>query len=361
MFIFLLIFAAVCLWQVQLKPAGNDRYITDYMSVDKTMAIKGIFIIVVFFSHFNTYVDFTSGADLLYLDCYSKIGQRMVTLFMFYSGFGVMEAIKKKKMTYVHKIPVTRVLGTYFRFDIAIILFLLLKIIINGGALGTTPNRVFLALFGWESIGNSNWYIFAIVVCYILTFVAFEVFRDKLKYYPSAILLTLLLFAYVVIMRYCDLHPDRFYNTVLCYALGVYFSLLKDKFDKLFGNNKLLWLAAFLVTSVLTVIAQFKIDRFYAYEIAMFSFTFAVILFTMRVSLNNKILRWCGKHLFSIYILQRIPMIAFDRLGIAKWNIYVYFILCLGATVIMAYFFEKYVGALWKYITSPRETKAIKE
>lgn len=34
----------------------------------------------------------------------------------------------------------------------------------------------------------------------------------------------------------------------------------------------------------------------------------------------NKLLAWLGKHSFSIYILQRIPMLALDYFGVSQKN-----------------------------------------
>lgn len=355
MIIFIAIFVFICLWQIQLRPARNDNYIADYMSIDKTMAIKGIFILLVFFSHFNSYVDFTSATDIAYYNVYKQIGQRMVTLFMFYSGYGVMEAISKKKMSYIHKIPVTRVVGTLFRFDIAVLCYIILNIIINKGTSQITARRVILSLIGWESIGNSNWYIFAILVCYVATFIGFEIFRDKMKYIPSAVTVTVIILAYVALLHFKELNATRFYNTVLCYPLGIFYSMYRDKFEKLIAKSSTLW-AVLFVGSVIAakVTYDHRSDRFFVYEISMFFFVAAVVLFTMQFSLNNKILRFCGQHLFGIYIMQRIPMIVFKKLGLADFNIYVYFIVCLAATILIAYLFEKYVGKLWSLISKPK-------
>ncbi len=357
MIVLLLIFIAVCLWQVKLKSADNAPYMTDYMSINKTMAVKGIFIILVFFSHFNSYVDFTNVFDQSYYTAYQQISQRMVTLFLLYSGYGVMEAIKRKKMTYVHKIPVTRILGTLFRFDIAVLLFLIMRLILGRGDTGMSLKTILLSFTSWSSIGNSNWYIFAILVCYLLTFISFEIFRDKCKYLPSAALLTLLVIAYIIVFHIYKLAPGRFYNTIFCYVLGVFLSLFKDKFDKLFGENKLLWFAAFAASCVLTVVCWIDHTRFYKYEICMFSFTLAFVLLTMRISFNNKILRWFGEHLFSVYILQRIPMIVFDKLGLSEYNIYIYFVVCFALTAAMAYLFDKCVNPLWALITKTKPKK----
>ncbi len=355
MIAFIAVFALVCMWQIQLRPVGNDNYIKDYMSINKTTAVKGIFIIIVFFSHFNSYVDFTNSYDLAYDSVYGQIGQRMVTLFMFYSGYGVMEAISKKKTAYINKIPVTRVLGTLFRFDIAVLCYLLLNIIINRGAYKITPKSFILSLVGWQSIGNSNWYIFAIVICYIATFIGFEIFRDKLKYIPSALAVTGLLLAYVSFFHFYELNATRFYNTVLCYPLGIFYSLYRDKLERLINKSNTLWAVLFAGSVIAAKITyDHRGDRFFIYELSMFAFVAAVVLFTMQCSLNNKILRFCGQHLFGIYIMQRIPMTVFQRLGLSDFNIYIYFIVCLVTTILIAYLFDKYVGMLWNLIIKPK-------
>ena len=234
MIIFLAVFAVICLIGMQIKPKGTDKFITDYMSVDKTMSIKGIFIIIVFFAHFNSYVTYTSAWDTFYLEYFNKIGQCMVTLFMFYSGYGVMESVKKKSIAYVHKIPVNRILGTLFRFDIAILLFAVLRLAV--GKEITAP-QFLLSLVGWDSLGNSNWYIFAVVVAYAITYIAFEICRDKGKYYPAAILVTMGCAAYIFILAHFELKQVHWYDTIICYACGVWYSLLREKIEKIINCN----------------------------------------------------------------------------------------------------------------------------
>lgn len=353
MLILFAVFVFLCLYGIQLKPASGEGYITDYMSVDKTMAIKGIFIIIVFFSHFNSYVDYTSVTDIAYFEQFSKIGQRMVTLFMFYSGYGVMESIKKKQMAYVKKIPVQRFLGTLFRFDIAILIFLVIYI-----ARGFVPTvkQVILSFIGWDSVGNSNWYIFAILVCYAITYVAFMIFKDKGKYFPAAIAVTLGAMAYIVVLGGLRLKSPYWFDTILLYPCGIFWSLLGDKIEKIINRNDTMWLFSFVVSVAAAYITwRFKDDSLVFNLLGNMLFALAVVLFSMRVSLNNKVLRWCGKNLFGLYILQRIPMIVFNDLGLTEYNIYLYFIVCLVVTVIIAWLFEKYIGKLWGVIIKNRK------
>lgn len=64
-------------------------------------------------------------------------------------------------------------------------------------------------------------------------------------------------------------------------------------------------------------------------------FAFAVVWLTMRIKPKNRVLVFFGKNLFEIYILQRIPMIFFEWLGIDDINVILYFILCFVVTLIM--------------------------
>ena len=351
MIILFAVFACICVYGIQLKPANGDKYMTDYMSVDKTMAIKGIFIIIVFFSHFNSYVDFTSAGDIFYLEHFSKIGQRMVTMFMFCSGYGVMESIKRKSIAYVKKIPVQRVLGTLFRFDIAILLFIVIYI---ARGLVPTAKQIILSFIGWDSVGNSNWYIFAILVCYAITYVAFVIFRDKGNYFPGAVAVTIGAMAYIIVLGGLNLKSAYWYDTILLYPCGIFWSLLKDKLDKIININRIMWFVCFVVSVAAALVTwHYKNVSLVANLLGNMLFALAVVLFSMRVSLNNKVLRWCGKNLFGLYILQRVPMIIFRETGLADYNIYLYFAGCLVATVVLAVVFEKYTGILWNFIVSP--------
>lgn len=356
MIVFIAIFLVVCLYGVKVKPADGQPYMTDYMSVEKTAAIKGIFILIVFFSHFNSYVEYTLPIDQLYLKYFKLIGQCMVTLFMFYSGYGVMESIRKKNMPYVRKMPVTRVLGTLFRFDIAILLFALMNLILSHSFTG---KQLLLSLVAWDSIGNSNWYIFAILITYIVTYLAFMIFRDKGKYYPAVAAVTIGLLAYIFVLAHFKLKQGWWYDTILLYACGMWYSLLRGKIEKLINKNLAVYGVVFLLT--LAGALYFMKNRgksFVHTELCMVLFAAAVVLFTMRVSLNNAVLRWCGKNLFGLYILQRIPMVVFREIGVADFNIYVYFVLSLAVTVLLAWLFDKYVGKLWSLLTSPKRKSA---
>lgn len=363
MFIFFGLFVLLCLYKLQLKPKNGEKYMTDYMSVEKTMSIKGIFILIVFFSHFNSYVTFSSPAESFYVKIFKYIGQAMVTLFLFYSGYGVMESIKKKGMGYVHKIPVTRILGTYFRFDIAVLIFIIVH-----ACLGRTfpLSQCLLSFTGWDSVGNSNWYIFAVVVAYFITFVSFEICRLLTKKasaqifnYLSAVFVTLGCLLYIFVLAGFKLKDMYWFDTIICYACGLWYSLLREKIEKIINKNLAVYIVFFIITAAGTLYFMLKRGSGFVYaELYMLFFVAFVVIMSMRVSFHNKILMWCGKNLFGLYIMQRIPMIVFKAIGVADFNVYLYFVLCVAVTVPVAWAFEKYTGKLWSIITSPKKKTA---
>ena len=106
---FILLLGALCLYKIDF--ANPKTNFDDYLSIEKTNSIKGIFILIVIFQHFNQYVEYSSFIDVQYLRFFNCIGQRMVTLFLFYSGYGIRESIAKKGSNYIKTIPTKRIGG----------------------------------------------------------------------------------------------------------------------------------------------------------------------------------------------------------------------------------------------------------
>jgi len=87
--------------------------------------------------------------------------QLVVCMFLFYSGYGIMESFKIKE-NYVNQLPKNRIFKTLFNFDFAVLIYMLLYVFFQHKEIGL--KKVLLSFIGWESFGNSNWYIFSIFV-----------------------------------------------------------------------------------------------------------------------------------------------------------------------------------------------------
>ena len=76
------------------------------------------------------------------------------------------------------------------------------------------------------------------------------------------------------------------------------------------------------------------------YSVMACAFVVLVTLITIKVQLNNKVLRWLGKYAFSIYILQRLPMILLKHLGLAE-NLWLFSTVSIAATLFVAFAYQK--------------------
>lgn len=346
MLLFFLIYIITCLYGIKFCPDGNK----DYLSIDTTASVKGIFILLVFFSHFNSYTALTSKTDLIYHQIVSSFGQTMVTLFLFYSGYGVMEAIKKKGIGYIDTFPSKRILATLFRFDCAVLLFLLIGWIFHNSY--TLP-QILLSLLGWESLGNSNWYIFVILVLYLVTYLGFKLIKSEnhiLPFLAVAIMVALL----VVLCWRFNIKPLYWFDTALCYVAGMFCSLVRKYWDDLIARTNrltrfIIWAGALLLLDGAFLILKSH-GAIYTYLLSNVFFALLVVCFTMQFQIKNRILLWCGNNLFELYILQRIPMIVFQQLGIDQINIYLYFVLCLVVTILLIKPFQHFTSLLWKLL-----------
>lgn len=337
MLLVLLCYFAVVVYgcRFSLKQGGAD-----YLSIENTQAVKGIFILMVFLSHFNSYVTLSGKLDNIYLKFFQIIGQAMVAMFLFYSGYGVMESIKRKGSKYISAFPRNRLLVTLFNFDCAVLLYLILALCMSKEL---TVKQVLLSFIGWDSIGNSNWYIFVILLLYLITYIVFKVL-SRCPHYVSVIALGAIVCILIFITNYFNIKELYWYDTALCYVFGMAYSLFKQRAEGFINKNIFIWLVSFAVLSGVYFICRGSGTFLYIISNVIFSAT--LLVFTMRVTFKNKFLIWCGKHLFEIYILQRIPMIIFSGLGLQHISTYLYFFLSFAATIVLVFGFSALIGKL---------------
>lgn len=326
-----------------MKLAKEGEFHKDYLSKDNTTAINGIFVVLVLLCHFTQYAKFGTGLiDQSFVYFKTHLGQLVVTTFLFFSGYGIICSIANKGMPYVKSIPKKRFLSVLIHFDIAVVLFMILNLIL-GKSYSLKMNL--LALTGWESIGNSNWYIFAILVLYLIVFVSFIVCRGNK--YIGTVLTTVLTVGYVYLMIRVK-QPPYFYNTMFCYPLGMIYGLFKEKLDKIIMKNDFIY-TCFVAVAFAGFVFFYRMrgKGIEQYSICCFFFIAVIVLVSMKIRLNNEFLQLMGRHVFSIYILQRIPMMIFAKIGLTSHR-YIFLIATFIVTMGIAFVFDKCMSAIDK-------------
>lgn len=106
MFVFYVILAFLILLSLKYS---RDGFVDHYLSIETTNVIKGVFIILVVIKHATPYVinagwqpEGVAGEIFHFVN--NNVGQWIVAMFLFYSGYGIMESIKRKGSAYVRQI-----------------------------------------------------------------------------------------------------------------------------------------------------------------------------------------------------------------------------------------------------------------
>ena len=329
---------------VRVKFAGKG-FFDGYIAPNDIQPIKGFFILLIFAGHFIRYVTIGGPLNDPYFALKKLLGQMVVAMFLFYSGYGVTESVRRKGIPYVRAMPVNRLLKVLLQFDIAVMLYFALQALLGK----TYPLRtVLLSLIGLMSPGNDCWYIFAILALYLCTFLAFWAFHDPKQEWMAHLAVTVLCLFFIWFMKR---HRDGYwYNTVLAYVAGGWYSLFRGRIEALVKSSNRIWLFLTGVLAVGWYVLRRSWGSLVAYEVSAVVFALLILCVTAKVKIRSRVLSYCGKHLFSLYILQRLPMIALRGTALAQ-SPYLYFVVCLAITFVISWLFDFGFAALWKALT----------
>lgn len=325
----LVVFIIISTYKLKIRKEIDN----DYLSPLKTKAINGIFVMIVFLRHFKTYID-CGRFDRIYFFIDSRIGQLLVVPFLFFSGYGIMFSISNKK-AYINKFPI-RFLKVLFEFDVVVFMYAFVNYIIGNKF---TISKLLASLIGWDNIGNSNWYIFSILIMYIITYISFKFFSRK--YSTSILFVYLLTIVYILVIRYVG-KESWWYNTVISYPTGMLFYLYKDYFNKTILKNKFYYCAFFFgLTTGFFLCYKFQ-KNIVLYSLMDICFILILLMILSKVDIGNKILAFLGKYTFEIYILQRIPFILGEMYIDNSYILFICsFIFTCIASIVLNYTFSK--------------------
>lgn len=345
MIIFVLILLIIIISKASLRTGDDTAFHYNYLSKEQTTAINGIFVIMVLIGHFQTYVEMGGLLDEWYLVVFNHLNQMVVATFLFYSGFGMMEATKKKGDEYINKIP-EKFVKLLLRVDVAVVLFLIVDYILG---IHYPIKQVLLAFVCWSNIGNSNWYIFVILSIYIAMFTAFKIvsrISDK-KAYLCIGLSLLFIFTAILVRFLINMEMGWYwYDTAILFPVGCLYSLLRKKIEAIVMRNNVSYLTALTLMLGVYVLSYFR--RFdygvEGYTVWACSFIGLVLLITMKVEIKSNLLTWFGQNVFNIYMLQRIPMIILNNLGFMDSHKYMCLIIVFVVTALIAAVFDEFVN-----------------
>lgn len=315
----------------------------DYMTPSSTNAIKGIFAVLILYSHMRGYLTLSDACTgHTYVRVLKYLGQTMTTMYLFYSGYGLMESVRTKP-GYGKNFFRKRILKILLHFDIAVLMYIILQFLLGWQFDGMT---YLASLVGWESVGNSNWFIFEILVLYLFFYFGLWIKRKVGMKYASISVGVIILATTIVlsVFLWLFLHKQRdgswWIDNIFTFSLGMGYSLVKDKIDDWMRNGKVYFPTFIVLTMIL-------VGWRHVYGVDMLGvctclFALWAVMLTMKVKLDNRVLQWLGTVSFSVYILQRIPMILLTAFGINS-NIALFVSITIPSAFLLAYLYTGFL------------------
>ena len=206
---------------INIKIKGLNSFFDDYINLNNTNCIRGIFVWMVFFRHFREYCITKKGISLL-ID--ASFGQNIVSLFLFYSGFGINESFKIKGLQYIKTLPI-KSLVLIVKAEIILIIFLFNNIFLG---IKVSLKSYLKAIIFKSGIGNSYWFVLAIIFLYFYSYLSF-IFIKKIKYNFIGIFLITIICSLHINIIYKYYHPKLTISvdTIYCFIIGFYYSFFR--------------------------------------------------------------------------------------------------------------------------------------
>lgn len=165
----------------------------------------------------------------------------------------------------------------------------------------TKTRTTLLAFTTWESIGNSNWYITAVLCLYLILIVSFLIFRKH--HIPGLIAMTVLTcglaFALIKVGK-----PAWYYNTLILFPLGMWYAYLKKYIDKFVMKNNYIYMLCITVAVAAFVVGhKYRSAGLPVYWAWASAFMLIVVLVSMKIKSAIPHFR-CSASMFSASIFS---------------------------------------------------------
>ena len=336
------IFCLLSIINIDVK--GVNNFFEDYIELENTYSVKGIFVWLVVFNHHREYY---SKNKYLYEKIMSFVGQKVVSLFFFYFGFEIYQSIKNKGNKYVKTLPV-KTLILFIKSQLILLIFLVFNLFLRNKI---TLKQFFLSIIFKENIGNSDWFVFNILSYYLLSFLCFIFIKNKNYNFIGIFLITIIicLFSYFEYNYYYNKKIFTVENSIP-FILGFYYSLLYKETDKIIMKNDInYFLILFFFMFLYFSFYSYRYEDMLTYLNINGLFSLIVIIVTMKVRFDNEFLRLLNSHSFSIYLLQRTIMMTVYKKNYFNNHEFIGFFIQFVFILLISSGFDKYTSFIDKY------------
>lgn len=313
-----------------------------FLSRDTSICLRGVLACMVLLCHISAKVGIFGNSIAATL--FSAFGYMGVSAFFFLSGYGIYEQFKERP-EYVNAFPRRRILPFYCLCVFCIAVYTLRDLIFYKAF---SVKTFFLSFAIGGTVVDKGWYLQVQLLLYILFYLSFRFIKKG-----QVLLLSGATCAFCVICAVIGL-DSTWYETVVCFVLGMVVSMHKEKVVKILDDGIKGWLilaacgGLFVLTmyfgnaSVLPFAARIIVKM-----LSAAFFACSIVIFVTKVRINNPVLRFLGVISLEIYVTQGLFLKMFkDTAHIG--NDWLYALTVLAVTIAFSFA----VHPVFKWINS---------
>ena len=306
------------------------------LSKDTSVSLKGIFAIMVLLHHFHQRTGIVSHP--LAGKAFELLGFLSVSIFFFYSGFGLVLSFEKKGQLYLNGFLRNRVFPLYC-FNVCLIALSVLKNLLIGNKISFADILSSLCL--GHTVVTYGWYIQTILQFYLLFYLVFKTVR---KNHLRFRLMVATVVGYIVV-RHGIAAESATYISLLAFVFGMCCGKWKTKLEDLIKKKGWILLGLAVVFLGLIGLSLVFTNRHIRYGSRILAAPVFVVLVLViaemlcamnPVVINNRITKRLGTISLEIYVAQGFFFDIFRSSLFFVTNSGAYILLVGGFTLVSA-------------------------
>ena len=267
-------------------------YNKDYLSVQQTENLKGIFILLVLFHHLNIF----AGVGDIY-NFFSNAGFIAVGGFLFISGYGLMYQFEHKGRAYVKSFPKRRLFVVLMPAVVMSVIYFLIKWKMYGYSLSAMKDDFFRG----SSVISNGWYVTAIIYFYMMFYISSMIALILKKSEAVIILNAAVAIFYIVVCLKLN-YEGHWFPAAFAFCHGILWAFFKNKIDNNLEKGIFAVLAGLIIFYyILTMGLQFGHGWD---EFKCLMYLTMIVLVGMKVKLQSKIMEWLGSISYEVYLVH---------------------------------------------------------
>lgn len=304
---------------------------------DSTSSLRGLAMLGIILHHIHNELQY--GSFLL-----SSVGYLSTGLFFFISGYGNSLSLKK-----THHVTFSwlkkRIQKIYIPFLITYCFYYLTDIVLFPSEVPSLkdviPDLVIISLPNMVS-----WFPKIIILCYFLHW-SFKNVTSKENLHLGAMGLAIGL--YILMMRKLNI-AAYWYNSVLCYPLGMLIASKKDTISTRLCSRQTRLIFFWCVVLAFPLFFALQIVAWYSQIACAITFSLICFAYTLLWKVKTTALSWIGIHSFEFYLIHLLCCHGFHFIIPASHYLYTFCVLVSSFALVWVYlttienFFPGYVA-----------------